>query len=139
MVVNSNRQHLLGAVLADNVRVQVLVDLGRRRQLGKRQARFGGGWRGRFFVDNFAAQIDALVADVDGAGSSDEPSDLVLAFSAKRAVILTASTACCRRHVGVVSLPASAAVLVVVWIQLRGLQANASHPRWLRQLRQRSR
>src|SRR5438105_8040623 len=46
VVVNSNRQHLLGAVLADNVRVQVLVNLGRRRQLGKRQARFGGGWRG---------------------------------------------------------------------------------------------
>ena len=42
----------------------------------------------RFFVDDFAAEVDALVADVDGARPSDEASNLVLVLAAERAVIL---------------------------------------------------
>src|SRR5207237_1807255 len=40
-------------------------------------------------VDDLAAQINALVADVDGAGPGDESSDVLLALAAERAVILT--------------------------------------------------
>ncbi len=46
VVVNGDRQHLFGAILANHVRVQVLVDLGWRRQLRKRQAGLGSGGRG---------------------------------------------------------------------------------------------
>jgi hypothetical protein len=96
--------------LADDVGVQMLVFC-RGGQLGQRQARFGSSRRRGFFVDDLAAEIHALVTDIDSAGPGDQPSDLVLAFATKGAVILTAGAACCR-HVGVVPLRASAAVLV---------------------------
>ena len=48
---------------------------------------FGGGIAGAassaspvaaVFLDDLAAELDALVADVDGAGAGDQPLDLVL-------------------------------------------------------------
>ena len=60
---------------------------------------FGGGmrWSGAFgltvaagvFLDDLAAELDALVADVDRAGAGDQPLDLVLVLAAEGAVVLT--------------------------------------------------
>jgi len=81
MVVDGYREHLLGAVLADDVRVQVFIDLRRCRQLGQRQTRLCSSGRGRFFVDDLSAQVHALVADIDRSGPCDQPPDLILAFA----------------------------------------------------------
>ena len=78
MVVDGNRQRLLGGILPDHVAVEELVDL---------------AWLGELFepelaalrqllLDDLVAEIDALVTDVD-AGTSDQLLDLLLALSAE--------------------------------------------------------
>ena len=104
VVVDRDREHLLGAILADDVRIEVFIDLGWGGQFSERQTRLGGSRRGGFFVDDLAAQIHAFVADVDRARASNQPADLILTLTAKRTVILTASAACCR-HVGCCAPP----------------------------------
>src|SRR5207248_2308205 len=42
------------------------------------------------FVDDLAAELDALVADVDGAWTGDEAPNLILALATERAVVLNA-------------------------------------------------
>ena len=89
VVVDGDGEDLLRLLLADDVLAELLEDLLRRRRalsgagLGLRRAR-------RFFVDDLAAELDALVADVDGAGAGDQALDLVLALAAERAVVLHA-------------------------------------------------
>src|SRR5207344_895775 len=98
VVVHGDREDLLGPILADDVGVQMLVDLGRRWQLGQRQAGLGGGgWRG-LFVDDLTAQIDTFVADVHRARAGDQPPYLVLALAAERTVVLPPRAACSRHR-----------------------------------------
>jgi len=59
MVVDGNRQHLLGPRLADDIVVEHLVDFVRRRQLGL----VGIALFLDFLADDVVAQVDAFVAD----------------------------------------------------------------------------
>ncbi len=81
MVVDRDRQHALGLLLADHVLVEEGVDLLRGRQLGEGDL-FGGG---ELLFDDLVAEVDALVADVD-AGSGDELLDLLLRLPAEAAL-----------------------------------------------------
>src|SRR5262245_63424400 len=81
MVVDRDRQRLLGLFLADHVRVEELVDLARLGQAVPLEL----GGLGQFLFDDLVAEIDALVTDVD-TGASDELLDLLLALSAERAL-----------------------------------------------------
>ncbi len=81
VVVHGDRQDLLGAVLTDDVVVQVLVDLTRLRELVEADL---GALRQLLF-DDLVAEVDALVADVD-AWTRDELLDLLLALPAERAL-----------------------------------------------------
>jgi len=83
VVVHRHRQGALGDLLADDVVVQVGLDLGRRGQVAARLA--AGLTRGKFIPDDFVAQVDALVADKDRR-TGDQLLHLVLALAAKRAV-----------------------------------------------------
>src|SRR5688572_4729333 len=81
VVVNGHRQDLLGALLTDHVLIEDGLDLGR---LGK------GADLPRLFLfpllgDDVVAELDALVADVDG-GPGDELAHIVLALAAERAL-----------------------------------------------------
>src|SRR5690606_2547147 len=73
VVVDGDRQLLLGVFLAHHVVVEVTVDLGGLGQLGEGDLFLGG----ELLFDDLVAELDALVADVD-ARSGDELLDLLL-------------------------------------------------------------
>ena len=81
MVVDGDRQHLLGAILANDVIVQNLFDFNGFRELVA--GLFGAILE--LFADDVVAEFNALVAD-EHRGSRDEFADLVLAFAAERTV-----------------------------------------------------
>src|SRR5258708_5801750 len=60
VVVNGHRQFLFGAVLADNVAIQELLDLRRARQAARRRS----GLFALFVFQNRLADADTLIADV---------------------------------------------------------------------------
>ena len=81
MVVDRHREHLLGALLADHVLVEHLLDFVGLGQLVTRLV----GTVFQLLTDDVVAQLHALVAD-EHRGAGDELAHLVLAFAAKRAV-----------------------------------------------------
>ena len=93
VVVDGDREHLLRRLLADHVAIEMLVDVfgGERVAVGGR-GRLCGGLRGapRFLIDDLAAEVDAFIADVDGAGAGDKAAHLVLVLATERAVVLDA-------------------------------------------------
>jgi hypothetical protein len=80
VVVDGDRERLLGGLLADHVLLQDLVNLARLGQV----LEFDRSWRGQLLVDDLVAEIDALVADVD-AGTCDQLLDLALRLAAEAA------------------------------------------------------
>jgi hypothetical protein len=81
VVIDRDREHLLGALLTDHVLVEYLLD-------------FVGFWELvtgplgavlELLADDVVAELDALVADEDG-GTRDQLTDFVLALPAERAV-----------------------------------------------------
>src|SRR6185437_8655228 len=77
MIVDGDREHLLGMVLTDDVVVENLEDFLRRRDAIARLRQ-----RGRLrLTDDVHAQFDALVADEDGR-PGNELAHLVLALAA---------------------------------------------------------
>ena len=81
MVVDRDREGLLGLVLADDVLVEELADLHRLGQLVPLDLlRLG-----ELLLDDLVAQVDALVADVD-AGARDELLHLLLRLAAEGAL-----------------------------------------------------
>ncbi len=81
VIVDSDRQDLLGVILPDHVVVENLADFLRRRDAVARLHQRGLV----LLADDVHAQFDALVADEDG-GPGNELAHLVLALAAKRAV-----------------------------------------------------
>src|ERR1700722_902457 len=81
MVMDGHRQHAFGVILADDVVVEHLADVARRRHPVPRldQRRLV------LLTDDVHAELDAFVADEDGR-SGDELADLVLALAAEGAV-----------------------------------------------------
>ncbi len=80
VVVDGDREDLLGVNLADDVLVEKRTDLAWRWQLVEVQLT---GF-GELFFDDLVAQVDALVADVD-TWTSDELLYLLLRFAAEGA------------------------------------------------------
>lgn len=78
VVVDGDRQGLLGGVLADDIAVQELVDLPRFGEL--LPPHLGG--LGELLLDDFVAEVNALVADVH-TRSRDELLHLLLALPAE--------------------------------------------------------
>jgi hypothetical protein len=81
VVVDGDGQHLLGVLLADDVLVEELADLGGPRQ----RLAFRLGLAPGVLGDDVVAQRDALVADV-GRRPGDELLDLALGLAAERAL-----------------------------------------------------
>ena len=108
VVVDGDGEHALGVLLADDVIAEPLVDRLRRQDLF-RLLRLGSARRlllfdvARFLADHVATGLDAFVADVDPAGSGDQPPHVALVFGAERAVILRVAAATGHRHSTVLS------------------------------------
>ena len=81
VVVDRDGQRPLGGVLADDVLVEEVADLGRLGQLVELDL----AGLGQLLLDDLVAEVDALVADVD-PGTRDQLLDLLLALSAERAL-----------------------------------------------------
>ena len=81
VVVDGDRQDLLGVLLADDVVVQEVEDLTGLGQLLERELR----GLGELLGDDVVAEVDALVADVD-AGAGDQLLDLLLGLAAEAAL-----------------------------------------------------
>ena len=81
VVVDGDREHALGVVLADHVVVEDLADLARRRHAVARLHQRGLV----LLADDVHAQLDAFIADEHGR-AGDQLADLVLALAAERAV-----------------------------------------------------
>ena len=91
VVVDRDRQLLLGVVLPDHVVVEVGLDLDRLGQLGETDL-LGGR---ELLFDDLVTEIDALVTDVN-AGPCDQLLDLLLGLAAEAALQqLTAVTESC--------------------------------------------
>jgi hypothetical protein len=80
VVVDGNRESPLGALLADHVLVEDVVDLPGLREVLELERR----WGGELFIDDLVAEVDALVTDVD-ARPGDQLLDLALRFAAEAA------------------------------------------------------
>ena len=83
VVVNRDRQDLLGGVLADHVLIEDRANLVRHRQVRFRT--LVAVLALRLLADDVVAQLDALVAD-ENRRTRDQLAHLVLALAAKRAV-----------------------------------------------------
>src|SRR5437868_2483715 len=90
VIVDRDREHFLGMVLADHVVVENLTDFLRRRDAVARLHQRGLV----LLTDDVHAQLDALIAD-EHRRPGDELTHLVLALAAERAVkrILRIATA----------------------------------------------
>src|SRR5207302_1612517 len=83
VVIDRDREDLLGRVLPDHILIKDLPDLAWGRQVGlDALAALVGG---RLLANDVVAQLDALVAD-EHRGAGDEFAHLVLALAAERAV-----------------------------------------------------
>src|SRR4029077_11379015 len=81
VVMDGDREHLLGVVLPDDVVVENLADFLRRRDAVSRFTQ-----RGLFlFLNDVPAQLDAFIAD-EHRGPGNELAYLVLALAAERAI-----------------------------------------------------
>ncbi len=81
VIVDGDREHLLGVVLANHVVVENLADFLRRRDAVARLDQRGFV----FLADDVHAQLDAFIADEHGR-AGDELAHFVLALAAERAV-----------------------------------------------------
>ena len=81
VIVDGDREHLLGVILADHVVVENLADFLRGRDAVARLHQRGFV----LLADDVHAQFDAFVADEDGR-AGNELAHLVLALAAERAV-----------------------------------------------------
>ena len=81
MVVNGDRENLLGLVLTDDIVIEELKDLLGLGELGRNHF-FA---RAKLFLDDLVTQVDALIANVD-PGAGDQLLDLLLGLTAKTAL-----------------------------------------------------
>src|SRR3989442_615149 len=98
VVVDGDREDLLGPLLADHVLVKGVLDLARVGQLG-RGVLLARGLE-KLLLDDLLAEIDALVADID-ALARDQLADLFLALAAEGAAVRNLGplgAAAARRH-----------------------------------------
>src|SRR5918911_1053709 len=86
MVVDGDRQDLLRPILADDILVELLVDLLRR--WNSRQRRLWTPSRSLLFLDDLPAKLDTFITNVDRTGPGDQPPDFFLPFAAKRTSIV---------------------------------------------------
>ena len=86
VVVDRHGEDLLRLLLADDVRVELVLDLPRARERCRRRLAAGARRLEHLLFDDLLAEVDALVADVD-ALPRDQLADLLLALAAEAAAV----------------------------------------------------
>jgi hypothetical protein len=95
VIMNSDREHLLGARLTDHILVEFVLDGARRRNVGEECFRSAAA--ALFLVDDRLAEFDALAADVHVARAFHERADIAVALAAKRAIGVAIAPGAARR------------------------------------------
>ena len=83
VILHGDRERQLGALLAGDVLVKLLLDGARRGNMAER--RTGAAAFALFLVDDRLAKLHALAADIDIAGTLDERADVAETLSAEGA------------------------------------------------------
>src|SRR6516162_2836317 len=84
MVVNCNREKLLGPVLANYILIELVLN--RSRGGDVREERLGHPSAALLLVDNGLAKLDAFAADVDIARPFDEGAYIAIALATEGAI-----------------------------------------------------
>jgi hypothetical protein len=92
VVVDRHRENALGAVLTDDVAIEAVIEFSRGGYPHETLFHTGSGWL--LLLDDLAAQLHALIADVDLIGSSDQAPDFFLALIAEGATVMHPPTSC---------------------------------------------
>ncbi|GIW04069.1 MAG: hypothetical protein KatS3mg059_0689 [Thermomicrobiales bacterium] len=96
MVVDSNGEDLLGAVLADDVLVELLVELAWGRDARQSRLRTRRLWL--LFLDDLTAELDTLVADIHLVWAGNQPANFFLPFVAKGTPVMHPPTSRTAAH-----------------------------------------
>src|SRR5262249_15961997 len=101
--------HLLGSFLADHVKVELFLDLARRRNVGEKC--LGHASPLPLLVEDLLAQLDTIAADVHVARPLHQGADIAIALAAEGAIsILLWAARVARAHVATaISSPPSGA------------------------------
>src|SRR4051794_34753917 len=104
MIVDRDRQHLLGTVLIDHVLIELHLDLARRGDVG--EERLGHSPTPPLLVEDRLAELDALAANIDVARPFDERPDVAVTLAAERAIgVLLGATRGSRGRTTAVAFP----------------------------------
>ncbi len=85
VVINGDGEHSLGAILPDDILVQMVVDLLRRGQFLRQEIIVQAD--GIFLAQDLLAQVHALIADEHALGTGDQAPDFALWATAERTVL----------------------------------------------------
>src|SRR5262249_41041079 len=98
VVVNGDREDLLGTFLADHVGVELFLDLPGGRDIGKERFRHAAA--APLLVEDRLAQLAAIAANVDVAWTFHKGSDIAVTLTAERAVsVFLGASGASRTHV----------------------------------------
>src|SRR5262249_15126865 len=84
VIVHGDGEDLLGPLLADDVLVELILDVAGRRDV--REQGLGDSTAAFLLIDDRLAELDAFAADEYVARSFDQWTDVAIAFAAKGAV-----------------------------------------------------
>ncbi len=91
VIMDGDGEDLLGAFLADDVGIELFLELARGRDIG--EERLGHAAPLALLVEDLLAESDAVAADVDISRTFDEWTDVAIAFAAERAIGVFLGTA----------------------------------------------
>ena len=107
VVMHGDRENLLGALLADDISIELLFQLARGGNVG--EERLGHAPPLALLVEDLLAELDAIAADINVAGTFHQRAHVAVALAAERAVgVLLGAARASRAHAPAAAIALSA-------------------------------
>src|SRR5205823_436630 len=84
MIVHRDGKDLLGAMLADHILVELVLEVARRGDV--REKGLGNSPAAFFLIDDGLAELDTFTTNIDVARSFDQRADIPVALATKRTI-----------------------------------------------------